>query len=187
MPKPPPKPLPPLRDEVLRVAKLARIPDNELELFCDSVCDTVKMIWQVDRRAVSSKPDGALIKAAKAARNLNEAVCSLKKTDRTWVDSIAARHPRLSQEERLRGATEPFQTNELNQTVWLLAFLFSTAIGKYLSPLPGTTGHVDTRRRLASVGAIAPFDQSRIDERRRQQMTDQIGVVIGVNPRPYRH
>jgi hypothetical protein len=138
MSKPPPKTLPSLRREVLRIAKLADIPDQEL--FCDSVCDTVKMIWQVDRRAVGSKPDTALHKAAKAARNLNEAFCSLEKEDRAWVDRIAARHPWLSQEERLSGAKELFQIDELEQTVWLLGFLFNSAIGKHFPPMPGMTG-----------------------------------------------
>lgn len=138
MPKPPIKTLPPLRDEVLRVAASASIPDEEL--FCDSVCDTVKIIWQVGRRAVRSKPDTALLKAANAARTLNEAVSSLKKGDRKWVDRIAARHPWLSQEERLSGATELFRIDELNRTVWLLGFLFNTAIGKHFPPMPGMSG-----------------------------------------------
>jgi hypothetical protein len=46
----------------------------------------------------------------------------------------------LSQEQRLRGLKKTFQVNELDQTVWLLAFLFSTAIGKPLPPMPGITG-----------------------------------------------
>jgi hypothetical protein len=57
MPKPPTNPPPLLRYDVKRVAVLARIPVNERELFCDYVCDTVKMVEKLDRRAVPSKPE----------------------------------------------------------------------------------------------------------------------------------
>jgi hypothetical protein len=64
----------------------------------------------------------------------------LNKQDRKWTDRVAVRDLWLSQEQRLRGSTKTFEVNELDQTIWLLAFLFSTAIGKSLPPLPRITG-----------------------------------------------
>jgi hypothetical protein len=87
---------------------------------------------------VSSQPGPPLIKAAEAAQTLNEAVCSLSKVDRNWVDELVARDPRLHYEKRLLNSTEPFQTDELIMTVWLLAYLFNTAIGKSPPFLAGT-------------------------------------------------
>src|SRR4051812_21287049 len=145
-----------LRDEALRVAILARVHNNERGPFCDAICAGVKTIWDQDRRAVSSKPGRkaagaaprravsskpgpALIKAAGAARALNEAVCTLSKQDRKWVDGIAARHPWLSNEERLLPSTDLFELDELHRTTWQLAFLLNTAIGRPSPVLAGTT------------------------------------------------
>src|SRR5450759_1864833 len=81
------------RDVALQVADLARVPAQEQEPFCDAVCDSVRMAWERVGGAVS-KPGPALIKAAKAARTLNEAFGSLNKTDRAWIDKLLAKgHP----------------------------------------------------------------------------------------------
>ena len=119
-----------LRDVAEQVADLARVPDGEREQFWDWISEIVAEVWSQGRRAAASKPGRALLKAAKAAQALNEAVCSLNKTDRNWVARVAANDLRLSQEQRLRIAKEPFEIDELNQTVHLLECLFKTAIGK---------------------------------------------------------
>ena len=69
---------------------------------------------------------------------LNEAVCSLNKVDREWVDRLVAHDLKLYQEKRrLGGSTEPFQKDELQQTVIKLDHLFSTAVGKVQPPMAG--------------------------------------------------
>jgi len=71
-----------------------------------------------------------LLRAAEAARTLNEAVCSLNEVDREQLDKLAAHDTLLQREKRLRGSTEPFQTDELQWTVFLLDRLFNIAVGK---------------------------------------------------------
>jgi hypothetical protein len=137
MPYPPAKTPPVLpRDVALRVAHLAGVPAQKCEPFCDAVCESVEEVWKRDRRAVSSKPGEALIKAAEAAQTLNEAFGSLKKEDREWVEGLFAQKP--WSHERLP---------ELPRAVWLIAFLFSTAIGKFLPIMPGTATLRDKRGR----------------------------------------
>jgi hypothetical protein len=131
------------RDVAMQVAELARVSVQECEPFCDSVCDSVKMVWERDRRAVSSKPPGrALVQAVNAARTLNEAVCNLNKEDREWVKRLLDRES-WCQEVHLRN---------LPLTVWVIAFLLSNAIGKFMLPLPGAAGRpAKPRRRKGTV------------------------------------
>jgi hypothetical protein len=161
MPRPPTNPPPQLRDDVERVAELARIPVTERELFCDYVCDTVETVKKLDRRATSAKPGDALVKAADAARALNEAVCSLKKEDREWVDMIADSHPSLFQVERIRGTrgtTDLFQINELNYTVWLLATLFNFAVNRSSPIVPGVVGSPGRTSKKSGIGRDMMFE-----------------------------
>jgi hypothetical protein len=137
MPKPPKHSRRLPRGIAEQLAGLACVPDGERELFCDWLRDSVAEVWRQTRRA-SSKPGPALIKAAATAQTLNEAVCSLNKVDRNWIDRLVAHDPRLYYEKRLLGSTEPFQPDELHQTVFLLAYLFNTAIGKSPPFLAGT-------------------------------------------------
>jgi hypothetical protein len=155
---PPTNPPSLLRDDVERVAELARIPTTEREQFCDYVCDTIEIVRKLDWRAVSSKPENALIKAAEAARALNEAVCSLEKGDREWVNTIADSHPSLSQERRIRGTTEQFEINELNQTVWLLALLFNFATNKSSPIIPGEVQIPGRRSKKSGIGKDMMFE-----------------------------
>lgn len=152
------KAIAPLRDDLLRVAKLARIPVGEQEPFCDHVCDTVEVITKLDRRAASWKPGDALVKVAKAARALNEAVCGLTTADRNWVNMIADNHPWLAQETRLRGTTEDFQINELNQTVWLLATLFNFAVNQSSPPMSGIVGEPGRTSKKSGIGRDMMFE-----------------------------
>jgi hypothetical protein len=143
---------------VKRVAQLARISDTEQGTFCDYLCDTVEMVWKLDRRAVSSKPGNALVKAAEAARALNEAVCSLTEEDREWVNMIADRHPSLSQEQRIRGTTALFDINELNYTIWLLATLFNFAVNRSSPLVSGKVGVPGRKSKKSGIGNDMMFE-----------------------------
>ena len=126
MPKPQIIKPPVLRKDVaLQVADVAGVPPEERDQFCELVQGTVQTVWELDRRAVSSKPGQALIDAAHAARTLHKALGSLNKEDREWVEKLLTPNPWYGGELR-----------ELPLTVWRLAHLFSTAIGKSLSGSP---------------------------------------------------
>jgi hypothetical protein len=122
----PPPELP--RVVAMQIAKLARIPAGECERFCDSICWKVRSVWDRDRRAVGSKPGRALLKAAKAARTLHEAVWSLNEEDSKWVEKLAAH------DVDYRELPQAFLL-----TVSLIDGLFSTAINKSfpISPAKG--------------------------------------------------
>ena len=94
---------------------------------------------------MSSKHGQTLNKAARAARTLNEAVCSLDEAERKGLDELVSRDPGLSQDVRLRGATGEFEVDELQQTVRLLDELFSIASGK-APPLLAGAARLSTRR-----------------------------------------
>jgi hypothetical protein len=73
MPKAPIHPLPKLPIVLAeRLAKLAKVPTNERDEFCELLSDSVLRLWKRDRRAISSKPGEALIQAAKAAQTLQQ-------------------------------------------------------------------------------------------------------------------
>jgi hypothetical protein len=136
MPDPPtqtPPVLPP--DVAMHVAELARVPAGEIPPFCDAICESVQRVWETDRRAVSSKPGRALFKAAEAARTFNEAICSLNKDDREWVERLMAR-PEYQELPR-----------EFLVTVSRIDDLFSTAIGSSIPPMPGTAALREKRGR----------------------------------------
>ena len=127
------------RDVAEWVAKIAQIPDGYWEYFCDDLVDTVRRICRRDRRAVSSKPGEALKKAAEAALALNKAFGSLTKADREWVENLLNQEP-SHYRERLNGREPaefsfflhdvPEPLRSLSQTVFLVARLLSTAVGK---------------------------------------------------------
>jgi hypothetical protein len=107
----------------LRLAGLALVPDKEHDSFCYLLCGTVQRVWSRARRA---KPGPALVRAAEATRTLHEALGSLNKEDRDWVEGLLAQHP----------ATDT--DGWLPETVSLLANLFSSAVGN--SPPPDHPG-----------------------------------------------
>jgi hypothetical protein len=118
-----------------QIAKLAGI--HEWEPFCDSLDDSVRKIWEWDRRAGSSEPGEALKQAAKAARTLNEAVGSLNKADREWVEKLLKQDAMWSEElvNRPPGryslvSSQEERLRDLSVKVWTLACLFSTAAGQ---------------------------------------------------------
>lgn len=120
-----------------QVADIARVPAQEHEPFCDSVCDSVQTIWKRDRRTELSRPGEALKKAAYAARTLDQAFGSLNKADRGWVGKLLNQEPAWSQERLIGRAPQYEPLRELSLTVWLLAGLFSAATGEVSSPLAG--------------------------------------------------
>jgi hypothetical protein len=123
----PPIHAPPVpKDVMLRLAKLAGVPTNDREAFCEHASNGFLRLWKRDRRAVSSNPGPALIKAAKAARTLQEAFYRLKKHDREWVDNI------LSSEMQF----ELGEIHHLESTILNLAMVFSAAIGRPTSLPP---------------------------------------------------
>ena len=135
-----------------QIADIARVPIGERGLFCNNVCDIVETASKQPRRTKSSKPGQALLKAADAARILNEAVCNLNHTDRKWISRVIANDPWLSQEPWLRIAKEPFEIDELNRTVHSLELLFKTSIGKPAPLAPGAA--VLSEKRGRKRGAV---------------------------------
>ena len=67
---------------------MARITAQEREPFCDSVCDSVKLVWKRDRRAELLQPGEALKRGAQAARILIRAFGSMNKADCEWVENL---------------------------------------------------------------------------------------------------
>ncbi len=125
------------RDEAMQIAKLAQVPTGECERFCDKICWGVRRVWVLDRRAVSSKPGPALLKAAEAARALREATWSLNEEDSKWVERIAAPDPDFQELTRV-----------LRLTVSQIDDLFSIAVGKFIPRGSGTAVLRNKRGRI---------------------------------------
>lgn len=130
MPKPPtptPVPKPPTpTPRVLpiivarQLASLAGVPVDKRKLFYEYFSESFGQIWQRDRRAVSSKPGPALVRAAKAATTLQKEFYGMNKEDRGWVDHIIS-----SSKAFLGGKKIP-----LGGTIIQLALVFNHAIGR---------------------------------------------------------
>jgi hypothetical protein len=114
----------------------------------------VERRWEQDEHTpqLEGKPGPILKKAARAARILNEAICSLSQNERLRVDTVVARHPWLSREERLRGSAKLFEIDELKQTVCLLDQMLSIAVGK--SPPIGAGEARLSKRRGTKKGDV---------------------------------
>jgi hypothetical protein len=126
MPKAPIHPLPKLpRVLAERLAKLAKVPANDRDEFCELISDSALRLWKRDRRATSSKPDQALIQAAMAARTLQQQFFNMNKQDRDWVENIIHSQMQFSAGE----------IHHLEPTILNVAMVFSAAIGRPL-PLP---------------------------------------------------
>jgi hypothetical protein len=148
-----------LRPVTRNVAVLAGITgDDELEPFCDYLCDTIRMVKALDRHATSSKAGRALTEAAQAALTLNRAVCSLKAPDQAWVNKVADKHPLLSRETRIRGKTRPFEINELRQSTWLLALLFSFAVNRSSPEMAGISVGSGKKAQKWGIGSNMLFE-----------------------------
>jgi hypothetical protein len=129
------------KDVALQVAECARVPPEERDQFCDLVYGTMLSVWERDRRGLPSKPGQALRQAEKAARILHEAFGGLNQDDRKWVERLLAQNPWYQK-----------CLSELPLTIWRLAHLFSTAMGKAPPPGPGNTVRPGLKgRRVGSV------------------------------------
>jgi hypothetical protein len=113
------------KDVALQVAHVADVPSREHDQFCELVQGTVQRVWELDGRGRPSKPGQALDEAAQAARALHKAYLKLNEEDREWLEGFLA--PNSYYVGKLR---------ELPLTVWRLAHLFSTAVGKSLPEAP---------------------------------------------------
>jgi hypothetical protein len=119
MRKPPRNKPPVLPNEVaLEVANIARVPAKERESFCDLVQLPVRLVWERDRRALGTKAGSGLVRAAQAARTLDEAFGDLSPNDREWIERLWARTPEYKK-----------WILELPRTINRLAHLFSIAAG----------------------------------------------------------
>jgi hypothetical protein len=85
-PKPTPRVLP--SNVVWRLASLADVPVDKRKLFYEYLSESFGQTWQRDRRAVSSKPGPALVRAAKAATTLQKEFYRLSQQDREWVENF---------------------------------------------------------------------------------------------------
>jgi hypothetical protein len=113
---------PPLPNDVaLRVAVFFGVPDKERHSFCDLLSGTVQ---RVRSRARPEEPSPALVRAADAARILNEALASLNNEDREWIEELLAEHPEYSDVEAADAVAS------LRERASWLVGLFSVAIGK---------------------------------------------------------
>jgi hypothetical protein len=131
-----------LRTDVARVADDFRVPSKEREWFCDLVCEIVQAIR---KRAGHTKPSPALVRAADAARTLDEALAQLNKEDREWIEKLLADSPEYSDLELESADALPL----LREKVWWLENLLCTAVGK--NPSSGTQPGKRVRRRRGTV------------------------------------
>jgi hypothetical protein len=78
------------KNVALQVADLAHVPAEEQEQFCDLLYGTVEIVWDWDRRALSSNPGQALLDAAESARAFHKQLGELSKDDHAWVEKLIA-------------------------------------------------------------------------------------------------
>jgi hypothetical protein len=134
-------------DVALEVARVADVPSEERNQFCELVQGTVQIVWELDTRARPSKQSQALHEAARAARALNKAYLKLNKEDRELLEGFMA--PNSYYIGKLR---------ELPLTVWRLAHLFSIAVGKSLPEAPAlSTKKRDWRQRTVKNATFETF------------------------------
>jgi hypothetical protein len=105
----------------IRLAKLAKVPINEQDGFCDRISEIVLRLSERYRRAASQD----LVRAARAAQTLQQTFFRLNKQDRNWVENILQ-----SQMQFTAGKIQHLESTILN-----VAMVFSAAIGRP-SPLP---------------------------------------------------
>jgi hypothetical protein len=124
------------KDVALNLARIANVPPEEHDQFCELVQGTVQRVWELDRRGRPSKSGQALDEAAQASRALHKAYLKLNKEDREWLEGFLT--PNSHYMGKLR---------ELPLTLWRLAHLFSTAVGKSLPETPISPKQRDWRQR----------------------------------------
>jgi hypothetical protein len=120
------------RPVALQLAKLAKVPENYREEFCQDISDHVVTTWKTNREALLDKP--ALIETAKAAHSLNQKVLRMNKQDREWIN----KHIEYFQLPLVGG-----EIHNLEHTVLNIAVVFSGAAGK---PAPDHPAKIFRRR-----------------------------------------
>jgi hypothetical protein len=127
---------------ILEVARLARVPAERKDEFCDLLQLVRRSVCELVRR---TKPGKALVSAADAARALHEAFDRLNPDDRKWVEQLLAKTPRYNQ-----------WVSDLPGSVTALSDLFSIAVRK--APLwnfDGPSGPDARGRRRGDVKDLA--------------------------------
>jgi hypothetical protein len=107
------------RRVALQLAKLAKVPKNYREEFCQDISDHTLTIWKTNRHALLDKL--ALIETAKAARSLNQKFLRMNKQDREWIN----KHIEHFQLPLIGG-----EIQNLALTVDNIAVVFSQAAGR---------------------------------------------------------
>jgi hypothetical protein len=148
----PPRKLPSALAE--RLAKLAEVPAEYRDEFCDRISETVQNAWKRDRRSTGERPGAALIYAADAARALQKTFFRTNKRDREWVETIKA-----SQMQFVAG-----EIHHVEATITNLCMLLNTAVGRP-SPLPphlakGSLKIKDQMLRELVFGLLAAADNA---------------------------
>jgi hypothetical protein len=136
--KPPPLPM----KVRLRLARLARVPVQNREQFCDLIQLPLRLVWKLDRRAQGTTAGAALTRAAAAARAFHESFAQLNEDDRKWVDGLVA----SSFEYQTALPALPRQIRELEH-------LFSIAVGK--APLMDAAWPAKDGKRKGDVKDLA--------------------------------
>jgi hypothetical protein len=129
----------------LEVARLAGIPAESQDEFCDLIQCMRLHVCALDRRTLGNKPGDALVSAADAARALHEAFERLNPDDLKWVEQLLTKTPRYNR-----------WVPALPRSVNALSDLFSIAVGK--APLwnfDGPSGPDARGRRRGDVKNLA--------------------------------
>jgi hypothetical protein len=103
------------RNVVRQLATLARVPTTEQEEFHEQFSLSFARTWQRGR-AVSSKPGSALVRAARAAKTLQQEFHRLSQQDRERVENLRS--------------SSIFSKTSLGPTITELAIVFNHAIDR---------------------------------------------------------
>jgi hypothetical protein len=133
-----------------RTARLAKVPADNQQEFCERIIKIISDLRLRDRRSTGKKPGGRLIEAAEAARILDLKFSGMNSHDRTWVEDI----------HRTRGVV--FANGEIHHlatTITNIAMLLHDALGKSY-PVPkhlelGSHRVVDQRLRELIFGMLS--------------------------------
>lgn len=121
MSNPPTHPTPTrLRPLAVRIAKMAKVPADYQDKFCERISATVLRVWDRDRRPSGTKPGLALVYAADATRVLQRNIFRMKEKDRDWVENVKHGQMQFGDGE----------IRDLETTILNLSTLLNTAVGR---------------------------------------------------------
>jgi hypothetical protein len=109
------------RSEAIEIARLACVPSNNQDFFCDCARGIVRCAWEQPGR--NFRPSRVLNQAANATRRLREASHSFSKEDLDRISDVLKSEPTNLKAE----------FDELRLTLWKLDFIFSTAIRRSMT------------------------------------------------------